>query len=110
MAYLYCRGRQHNSREFHDELEAARWYDAKALELLGPAAVLNFPQVLHCRLMSMRTCPSSRASCIQLVTPGMQSPSVKDRASSQVQSVYTRCRPNMYNMSTTEISLLFIMT
>ena len=45
MAYLYCRGRQHNSREFHDELEAARWYDAKASELLGAAAVLNFPQV-----------------------------------------------------------------
>ena len=45
MAYLYCRGRQHNSKEFHEELEAARWYDAKATELLGPAAVLNFPQV-----------------------------------------------------------------
>ncbi|KAK9821842.1 hypothetical protein WJX74_003295 [Apatococcus lobatus] len=44
MAYLYCRGRQHNSREFHNELEAARWYDAKASELLGAAAVLNFPQ------------------------------------------------------------------
>ena len=88
MAYLYCRGRQHNSREFHDELEAARWYDAKALELLGPAAILNFPQVLYCKLMSMHTCSSPAASCILLVVLIMHTPLLND---SGLQHKYILC-------------------
>lgn len=35
---------QYHSRRFLTELEAAEWYDVKALDLYGPFARLNFPE------------------------------------------------------------------
>lgn len=42
-AMLSHKGQRYTVGRFHDEITAAKAYDAKALEIIGPNAYLNFP-------------------------------------------------------------------
>lgn len=42
-AMLSHKGQRYTVGRFHDEIMAAKAYDAKALEIIGPNAYLNFP-------------------------------------------------------------------
>lgn len=42
---IYHQGKQHSIGRFTDEIEAAKAYDKRAIELFGDKAVLNFPKI-----------------------------------------------------------------
>ncbi|MGN7114947.1 AP2 domain-containing protein [Lysinibacillus odysseyi] len=42
-AMLSHKGKRYTVGRYHDEISAAKAYDAKALEIVGPDAYLNFP-------------------------------------------------------------------